>query len=381
MYKIDLIGDIGPDEAINFDLLQSELNNANGKDLEIKINTPGGCVDTAFKIYDLLESYKKENKAVVTTITNEKCASSGIILLLAGNRRIVNNNTEPFIHQAFIDFSNGGQANANELINLGFDLENVNYKIASLYAQKTALDYDLARELMMQETFFTPEEAYEIGFSTEMSKVYNKLNISPKLIIQNKLEHKTSINMTKEDQNLFNLLKNFFSSNKEEENKPEIKNKIEMSVTDVEVDFIDVESDSTPIIGDKAQVDGKPAEGEYLMKNGSKYTFEAGILKEIEKEEEEEVLIEDLQNQLNEANQTIETQNKKIDDLTTSVNKLTEENKSNLSTIEKFNKLQSEFKEFEKKNHQKSKDDKSEEEKRTDFSDSKSRLNKMQNLK
>ena len=375
MYEIYLKGEINSEVKegfINDSLLEIELDKANGQDLEIKINSIGGCVDTAFKMFDLLEKYKKYKKAVVTTITDEVCASSGVILLLAGNRRIVNNNTEPFIHQAFIQFDKDTTANANDLFNASWDLEDVNCRIASLYAQKTSLDYDLARELMNLETLFTPEEALEIGFATEISKVYNKLNKSAKFIIQNKLEHKTNINMTKEEKSLLELIRNFF--NPKDEKKSEIKNKIELTVSDVEVDFVDLDSDATPVIGDKANVDGKPAEGDYIMKNGNKYSFEGGALTEIEKEEE--VKVDEVQNQLNEANLTIETQNKKIEELTTTINKLTEENKSNLSTIKKFNKLQSEFEKFEKKNQSKTEQAK-EVEKSLDLSDLNSNLKKM----
>ena len=368
MYEINLIGDIDSEVKecyVNDNFLATELEEAKGQDLEIKINTLGGCVDTAFRMYDLLEDYKIKNKAVVTTITDQNCASSGIILLLAGNRRIVNNNTNPFIHEAWMEVV----GTANYLLNSAFDLEDCNFKIAKLYAQKTALDYDEARELMGIETFFTPEESYNLGFATELSKVYNKLDY--KLIIKNKLELKTNINMTKEEKSFFEMAKNFFLGSKEE--KSDIKNKVVLTVADVEIDFFEIDTDDTPVIGDKANVDGKPAEGDYIMKNGNKYSFEGGALTEIEKEEE--VKVDEVQNQLNEANLTIETQNKKIEELTTTINKLTEENKSNLSTIEKFNKLQSEFEKFEKKNQ--SKTEQKEVEKSLDLSDLNSNLKKM----
>lgn len=57
------------------------------------------------------------------------------------------------------------------------------------------------------ETFFTPEESYNLGFATELSKVYNKLDY--KLIIKNKLELKTNINMTKEESLFLKWLRTF----------------------------------------------------------------------------------------------------------------------------------------------------------------------------
>ena len=358
MYEINLIGDIDSEVKegyVNDNFLATELEEAKGQDLEIKINTLGGCVDTAFRMYDLLEDYKIKNKAVVTTITDQNCASSGIILLLAGNRRIVNNNTNPFIHEAWMEVV----GTANYLLNSAFDLEDCNFKIAKLYAQKTALDYDEARELMGIETFFTPEESYNLGFATELSKVYNKLDY--KLIIKNKLELKTNINMTKEEKSFFEMAKNFFLGSKEE--KSEIKNKVVLTVADVEIDFLEIDTDATPKVGDKANVDGKPAEGEYITKGGEKYSFEGGVLKEVEKEEEVVQVDEDLTNQLNEANTTIETLNKQIEDknaefedLKTKFNKLNEDHQKALNKVQKFDDLNSEFQKLDKKEQRETKD-------------------------
>ena len=358
MYEINLIGDIDSEVKegyVNDNFLATELEEAKGQDLEIKINTLGGCVDTAFRMYDLLEDYKIKNKAVVTTITDQNCASSGIILLLAGNRRIVNNNTNPFIHEAWMEVS----GTANYLLNSAFDLEDCNFKIAKLYAQKTALDYDEARELMGIETFFTPEESYNLGFATELSKVYNKLDY--KLIIKNKLELKTNINMTKEEKSFFEMAKNFFLGSKE--GKSDIKNKVVLTVADVEIDFFEIDTDATPKVGDKANVDGKPAEGEYITKGGEKYSFEGGVLKEVEKEEEVVQVDEDLTNQLNEANTTIETLNKQIEDknsefedLKTKFNKLNEDHQKALNKVQKFDDLNSEFQKLDKKEQRETKE-------------------------
>ena len=380
MYEINLIGDIDSEVKegyVNDNFLATELEEAKGQDLEIKINTLGGCVDTAFRMYDLLEDYKIKNKAVVTTITDQNCASSGIILLLAGNRRIVNNNTNPFIHEAWMEVV----GTANYLLNSAFDLEDCNFKIAKLYAQKTALDYDEARELMGIETFFTPEESYNLGFATELSKVYNKLDY--KLIIKNKLELKTNINMTKEEKSFFEMAKNFFLGSKEE--KSDIKNKVVLTVADVEIDFFEIDTDATPKVGDKANVDGKPAEGEYITKGGEKYSFEGGVLKEVEKEEEVVKVDEELANQLNEANVTIETLNKQIEnktaefeELQTKFNKLTEDHKKALNKVQKFDDLESEFQKLNKKEQRETKEVVEEKDK-FNFSQMKNNLKQIKN--
>ena len=214
------------------------------------------------------------------------------------------------------------------------------------------------------ETFFTPEEAYNLGFATELSKVYNKLDY--KLIIKNKLELKTNINManesySKEEVGVIRRFLNSFLG--KDEIKPEIKNKVVLSVSDVEIDFMEIDTDATPKVGDKANVDGKPAEGEYITKGGEKYSFEGGVLTEIEKEEEVVQVDEELTNQLNEANTTIEALNKQIEsqktkfeDLQTKFNKLTEDHQKALNKVQKFDDLESEFQKLNKKEQRETKE-------------------------
>lgn len=359
MYEINLQGDIGEEDPINIPLIQSELDIAKGQELQIKINTDGGCVDTAFGIFELLENYKRENKTVITTITEKRCASSGIILLLAGNRRIVNNNTNPFIHEAHFHIVDA-IAQANDLINAGFELEDTNFKIATLYAQKTSLDYDLARDLMRIETSLTPEECYNIGLSTELSKIYNKINQTPRLIIHNKKNNIKKSNMSKNTQDFFEVMRNFFSK---------AKNKIIVTVSGDELDFPDLSPDDVPKVGDEAFIDGKPAELEYRDQDGRKYVFSDGKLEKIFEPGEDDPDM-DTENKLNEANATIDT-------LKAEIETLKADNKKYKASHDKFSELESEFLKMEKKNSIKSNEENNDDDDDLDLSDVNKILNKI----
>lgn len=364
MYRINLIGDIDSSkdfEVINDKLLSSELEKAQGQDLEIIINSYGGEVDEAFKMFERLEQYKRENKATITTITDENCASSGVILLLAGNRRIVNNNSNPFVHNAWVNVYG---ANSNDLKEIAEDLAQCDLKIAELYAKKTSLTIEQSLELMGLDTFFTPEECYDLGFATELSKVYNHKRKDLQILINNKLN--INKQMSKEQtfsEKVLNLVNEIFGNEKQEE-KTEIQNKKESTITDVEIDFYELDSDANPTIGDKAQIEGKPAEGEYKMKNGKEYEFEGGVLKEIKEEIEEEEVIEVVEeNKVDESLIEIENLKSEIENFKTEIqekdtliqNLQTELNESK-SKIEKFNKLESEFQELNKKEQRESKE-------------------------
>lgn len=67
-------------------------------------------------------------------------------------------------------------------------------------------------------------------------------------------------------------------------------NKVIQDATGAEIDFTDLPDDAVIELGAIATVDGKPAEGEFLLPDGFTYVFTAGELTEIiEPEEDAEV--------------------------------------------------------------------------------------------
>lgn len=367
MYKINLNGliahsAIDGEKIINLQMLEPSLTEANGEDLEILINTLGGSVDVAFEMYDALSAYRDTYKANITTITDKECASSGVILLLAGNERIVNKNSIPFVHEVYAEVKGG----ANTLINAGFEVEESNYRIATLYSTRTNLSYEEARWFMSESRDLTPDECFTFGFATKRSEIYNsKQSEKSKLLL--KLNYKKEEMTEKESlkeilRKEFAELKNLFTG------KVDLKNKKEMTSADVEIDFTEVESDSNPIKGSKAMIDGEPAKGEHLMRSGKTYIFKDGVLDEIiEKKEEEDVEKENLKKEvLNLKNQLSEkdSENKSLKE------KLSEESLK----VEKFNSLQSKLEVYLKNDKADSKKD---EDEQHDFSNTGARLRKV----
>lgn len=373
MYKINLIGDINSNDgenSINYNYVLQELDNAQGQDLEVTINTLGGEVDEAFKIYNEFENYKVKNKAVITTITNEQCASSGVILLLAGNRRIVNNNSAPFVHNAMIRSKSESFLKADTLEYLVKDLREYDNRISELYSKKTSLSVDEALQLMNNNTSLTPEESYSLGFATELSKIYNRKITTAKMIIQNKLNNDMS-----EEKTFFEMAKNFFLGQKEI-----IQNKIVLTVADAEIDFYELDADATPIVGDKANIDGQQANGEYKTKDGKEYKFENGVITEIKEELEEEIEIVEVENnsaeletELATAKVEIENTTKENESLKLEIQNLKTELEQSKVKIEKFNKLESQFIAENKKEQRETKEVEIEERK-TDWSALKNNL-------
>ena len=71
-----------------------DLSTCNGKDLVVRINSPGGDVFAAQAIYNLLKSYAGD----VTVHIDGICASAATVVACAGNRVIMPDNALYMIH-------------------------------------------------------------------------------------------------------------------------------------------------------------------------------------------------------------------------------------------------------------------------------------------
>ncbi|MRI02097.1 hypothetical protein GH721_16250 [Kriegella sp. EG-1] len=60
--------------------------------------------------------------------------------------------------------------------------------------------------------------------------------------------------------------------------KTTIKNKIVQDCNATEIEFPHIEIDDFPELGDEAKVNGKDAEGEFIMPDGSVWEFYKGVL-------------------------------------------------------------------------------------------------------
>lgn len=86
------------------------------------------------------------------------------------------------------------------------------------------------------------------------------------------------------------------------------KNKVVLTADQQELDFYELEDDATPQVGDKANFDGQPAEGEFTMANGEVYVFAEGELIEIKEADSggSAETIEEVATQVEEIQETVE---------------------------------------------------------------------------
>jgi ATP-dependent protease ClpP protease subunit len=272
---IHIEGVIGEDTNL-IDVIRQVKAQKTATEFLVKIDSVGGYVDVGFAIYDYLKALGKP----VTTYTT-KSFSIASVIFMAGQKRIIPEGTPNafMIHLPAITGTHGLQGTHDQITADLSELKAVEDNLVKFYSDALQLPKNTILSLLKDETFLDASKCLELGVATEIQPLARAV-----AMINNE---------KKEDESLMKKLHKDISAiyNKLFGIKAEM---ILQDATGVEVVFPDLNEGDLPEAGAKATIDGKPAEGEILMPDGSKMIFEAGVLSEIlpaeePVEEEEEV--------------------------------------------------------------------------------------------
>lgn len=160
----DWIHEYVPDDptqsAVSF---RKELQALDGKDVLLRINSPGGDVFQAQAIYNILKAYKGKVSCHIDGV----CASAATLVACAAERITMPCNALFMIHDPAAAYY--GMLNLAELEKFRVMLDKVKATIVSVYQARcpklTAGDIE---RMMDDETWMTADEALEKGFVDEL---------------------------------------------------------------------------------------------------------------------------------------------------------------------------------------------------------------------
>ena len=147
------LGEVG---AYNLSKKLDEMTDVNN--IEVYINSCGGEVAEGLAIYNSL----KRHKAKVTTICDGFACSIASVIFMAGDERIMNDASLLMIHNAWT-YACG---NSKELRKQADDLEKITQASVEAYKSHSKLSEEKIKELMDNETWILPSEAFNYGFAT-----------------------------------------------------------------------------------------------------------------------------------------------------------------------------------------------------------------------
>lgn len=188
-------------ENINPKAIKQALNEANGSDVELEINSPGGYVDAGSEIYTALKEYQGQ---VIAKITGQACSAASWIAL-AADRVEMSPTAQMMIHRA----STMSIGNSDDLASDLNALNSLDKSFVDLYSQRTGLDAQEVYRLMCNTTWMNAKEAVDKGFADEIMFQNDKkpalvnadgsLSVKPDTInkIKNLLHGKSTENVVK----------------------------------------------------------------------------------------------------------------------------------------------------------------------------------------
>lgn len=198
-------------------MIVDQIEDANGDNLEIVINSGGGEVYAASEIYYDLKSYAGRVETRIVGLA----ASAASVIAMAGDKVMIAPTAEMMIHNS----SMGYRGDHRDMGKASEMLQNTDKTIANAYRLKSGMDEKDLLELMGNETWLTPQDALEKGlvdeimFENEIKLTANSgvANLIPQEVIDgirqgklNKATDKTGQTLDKE------TVKNMFSEFKKD---------------------------------------------------------------------------------------------------------------------------------------------------------------------
>ncbi len=159
--QIDLVGDIG-DEGLSIPAVTQAISETKRRTskLLVTINSPGGNAWAGDHIYTAL----RQSGMHVTTRCDGYALSAASLILMAGDVRQAVKNAVMMIHDPH-SITVGNIEEHESTINA---MDAIGNRYAGIYAQTTGMSQEKCRALMKAETWFTADEALQMGFVTHV---------------------------------------------------------------------------------------------------------------------------------------------------------------------------------------------------------------------
>ena len=155
----------------------ADLESLAGKDVTVRINSPGGDVFAAHAIHNQLLAYKGN----ITVVIDGLCASAATIVAVAGKKIIMPANALFMIHNPSIGLDDYyGAEDLNKVLNA---LKGVKDSIIAAYRKRCNISEVEISKLMDAETWMGAEECLSKGFIDEIDGEVKTIRNGNTLII------------------------------------------------------------------------------------------------------------------------------------------------------------------------------------------------------
>lgn len=194
----------------------NQIKEANGEELNIKVNSPGGDVFAASDIYTELRNYKGNVNINITGLA----ASAASVISMARHSSM-----SPTAQLMVHNVSSSASGDYRDMDHMSEVLKNANNTIANAYMCKSGMSREQALEIMNNETWLTAQQAKELGLIDEiMFEDTNKVNLMNLSNMNLKGFYNSASSIPKE------LIENLMKNNKPNKDQPIISDKVDLFI-------------------------------------------------------------------------------------------------------------------------------------------------------
>ena len=140
--------------------LAKDLEDADGDDVVVEVNSPGGYVTAGSELYTALRTYK----GAVTIDVVGQAASAASVAAMARHNRIAPTATL-MIHNVSMD---GVSGDYHDMDKASATLQELTKSMANAYVDKTGVDRKQILKMMDEERTITADDAVKEGFIDEL---------------------------------------------------------------------------------------------------------------------------------------------------------------------------------------------------------------------
>lgn len=160
---IEILWEIDDETRVDGYSFAEAISKVTTPNLTVHINSYGGSVKEGLAIYNELTAFKGH---LITVVDGFACSAASFIFM-AGSERIVPESSLLMIHNPSICEVEG---NSKELRKIADELDIMAQPSINIYCSKTGLSREKITEMMDNETWITAQEAFDMHFSTQMSR-------------------------------------------------------------------------------------------------------------------------------------------------------------------------------------------------------------------
>jgi len=164
-----IIGNAYWEDSISASDIDQALKNING-DILINLNSPGGDAVDGIAIFNRLMKYKNEHKAKIKVNVDGWACSAASLFPLAADETVMGLGSMLMIHEA----STVVWGTKRDMRKEADVLEKLESGIIDIYMTKAKASREEIHKMVDDETWFSAQEALEMGFATATGTFSNK---------------------------------------------------------------------------------------------------------------------------------------------------------------------------------------------------------------